>query len=399
MIEIGRELGDIQGVSKTTLKNFSDQGIKTVADLQQQTRSPKERELLAPKLGVELKILYFWAKQADLMRIKSIDASASQLIASAGIRNVTELAVADTQILKKRGDAAFNSEGAVYEKNITVAELEAWKGEAYGLVGELINDEDDEPLETLFASAAIRLTSSMPKSVLSAMELKLRDNAKTILVREELKQVKTLDRAIHLADLASPKAVEGGFFFSMSDLIAEIARGVSKAQLELDKTSLAIQNQIEADETLRNYGLSATWYAMPETSFTLKVDYAVIDEKTKEGTHNLPGNLRVAPVNATYQNYFKSTSTVDSTLNFKIVPVPPPVMYTEPITVPDLIDLSLEEAKERIRDARLCVGVLELIKGVPDNGKDTQVIAQSKDAGTEIRINDFISVAYYKKEG
>jgi len=399
VIKIGRELGDIQGVHKTALKNLGDQGIKTVADLQKKTRTPEDREQLAPLLSVDVRLLYIWAKQADLMRLKSIEADASLLIVNSGIRNVTEIAVAETLLLKQQIDFVFNSDSDIYKKNISTAELEAWKKEAYGLEGEMINDVDDKPLEKLFPLSAIRISSTMAKSVISAAELKIVDNAKTMLLREELRRAKDLDQLIRFKDLKQPQAAEGGFFFGLSDLIAEIARGVSKAQLELDKSSLAIQNHIEEDETLRNYGLSATWYALPETTFSLKVDYAVVEEKTKEGKENFPGNLRVAPVNATYQNYFKSTSNVDSLLNFKIVPVPPPVLYTEPITVPNLLGLSLEEASERIAGSRLRLGVQELIKGEPDNGKDTQVIAQSKDADTEIRINDIISVAYYKKEG
>jgi len=154
-------------------------------------------------------------------------------------------------------------------------------------------------------------------------------------------------------------------------------------------------------------GLSATWYVLPETTFQMTVDYSVVMEETEQGTEdgtnksstNLVNSLRVAPINAKYQNYFKTSTNIESELNFKIIPVPPPTRFTEPVLVPDLMDLSLEEAKERIKESRLSVGVLELNEDVePDNGKETQVIAQSKKAGTEVLINDLISVAYARRD-
>ncbi|MDR0490899.1 MAG: DUF4332 domain-containing protein [Oscillospiraceae bacterium] len=393
MTEIGRELGDIRGTTRTSLKLLGDQDIQTIADLQQKTRSPADRELLSQKIGINLETMYTWAKQADLMRIKGIDTSASALLVMSGIRSMADLVAADTQILSQQIAIVFENDSAEYERNISIEELEAWKQEASGLENEMIIDPDDEPLEF-----DPRISSAVAKGVLPKVEIEARAIARATIRREEARRAAELDKSIGFADLEQPKTTEGGFFFGLSELIAEIARGVGKAQFELDKSSLAMQNFIDADETLSNYGFSATWYALPETSFSLKVDYAVVNEKTEDGKKNLPGSLRIAPVNAAYQSYFKSTSTIESEMNLKIVPVPPPVMITEPVLVPDLLDLTLEEAKERIREARLSVGIQELINGTPGNGKDTQVIAQSKDAGTEVRVNDLISVAYYKKE-
>lgn len=391
VIKIDKDLLPIRGISVAIVGRLAEQGILTVEDLRQNTRNPTDRKLLAKKTGVNLKSLYIWAKQADLMRVNDIDAVAADLLVKSGVRNAADLAAANAQNLKQLVDISFNNDNIAYKKTISLANIEAWKKEAAGLKDEMENDPEDAPFGLLFVKN---------DSVSPAVKQELRDILRKDLILAEKAQAKELNKTINFASLAQPKTVEGGFFFGLSELIAEIGRGVATAQHELDKSSLAIQNYIDADEILSNYGLTATWYVLPETSFQIKADYAVVKEETEDGTvRSLSNSLRVAPVNAKYKNYFKSTSNIESELNFKIVPVPPPVRVTEPVLVPDLLDLSVEEAQELIKSSRLCVGLLELAKGEPDNGKDSQVVAQSKDAGTEAKVNDIISLAYYKKEG
>jgi len=391
VIKIDKDLLPIRGISVAIVGRLAEQGIFTVEDLRQNTRNPTDRKLLAKKTGVNLKSLYIWAKQADLMRVNDIDAVAADLLVKSGVRNAADLAAANAQNLKQLVDISFNNDNIAYKKTISLANIEAWKKEAAGLKDEMENDPEDAPFGLLFVKN---------DSVSPAVKQELRDILRKDLILAEKAQAKELNKTINFASLAQPKTVEGGFFFGLSELIAEIGRGVATAQHELDKSSLAIQNYIDADEILSNYGLTATWYVLPETSFQIKADYAVVKEETEDGTvRSLSNSLRVAPVNAKYKNYFKSTSNIESELNFKIVPVPPPVRVTEPVLVPDLLDLSVEEAQELIKSSRLCVGLLELAKGEPDNGKDSQVVAQSKDAGTEAKVNDIISLAYYKKEG
>ena len=406
MVNIDKNLTTIRGIGKAIAGYLAEQGIYTVADLQRNTCTPEARELLSKKIGVSTKNLYFWAKQADLMRVKDIDAVASELIVKSGVRNVAEFAAADLRILKRLIDITFENDSVNYKKNISVDDLETWKKEASGLKNEMVNDPDDKPLELLFASAGS--SRRTPADITTEARLSLQASAKEALILAEKNKAGelVLSKTIIFEKLERPVAREGGFYFGLAELIAEVGRGVAKAQHELDKSSIAIQDFIDSQETLRNYGLISTWYVLPETTFKMKVDYAVVKEETEEGEKSsasalparLVNSLRIAPVNAKYQNYFKSTTSIESELTFKIIPVPPPTRFTEPILVPDLIGLSIEEAQERIRGSRLSVGVLELVKDAkPDNGKATQVVAQSKDAGTEVLVNDAISFAYVKE--
>ena len=405
---IDKDLTSIRGISAATVARLAQQGIYTVSDLQQKTRLPEDRAFLSLKISINLKTLYVWAKQADLMRIDDINGVISELLVTSGIRNVVDLADADTQILKQLVDISFNNSNIGYTNRISVTDLEVWKKKAAELGRELENDPDDKPLAILFSN----LPSVNRKLTLEDLTLDLKDKVlieakENVILAEANNSKEFLNNSIQFERLEKPAVREGGFYFGLAEMIAEIGRGVAKAQHELDKSSIAIQNYIDSQETLSNYGLSATWYVLPETSFQMKVDYAVVKEESEEGekpgadntSQNLINSLRVAPVNAKYQNYFKSSANVESELNFKIVPVPPPVRFTEHITVPDLIGLSVDEAQERIKASRLRVGVLKLIEDVePDNDKDTQVIAQSKEAGTGVLVNDVISLAFARRD-
>ncbi|MCL2549617.1 MAG: DUF4332 domain-containing protein [Methanimicrococcus sp.] len=371
------------------------QEIYTVEDLRKKTRTGNDRESLSVKISVNVRTVYIWAKQADLMRIGEIDAVYSRILVESGVRHVEDLAAANPRVLLQ----LFESSTISYQRPVSSAILEAWKKEAAELKNELETEKGDPPLDLLF------------KHSLSRRELLLaeRDAINQQFLLAEEQNANNADRqagAIN-SGLLRPKTVGGGFYFGLGEMIAEMGRGVAQAQHELDMSSLAVQQYIDADENLSQYGLSSTWYALPETTFTIKVDYAIVKEETEEGETQNDGTpakeilntMRIAPINAKYQNYFKSTTSIESELKFKIVPVPPPAKVNDTVIVPDLSDLSVEEAKEVIIASLLRVGALERVEGPTDNDKDTQVFMQSKEAGTEAKRNDIISIAYYEAAG
>ena len=358
--------------------------------MQQRTRTIEDRDFLSKFIQIGLRYIYIWAKQADLMRVREIDATDSLILVESGVRHVADLAASNTKVLMQ----LFESSTTAPKRPVSIDMLEAWKKEASELENELETDLVDLPLDLLFKKQRRELLGS-----------------EIIAIEEKFAEAET-QKAEELTDVLNnnplrPKAVGGGFYFGLGEMIAEMSRGVAQAQHELDMSALAIQQYIDADESLRNYGLSATWYALPETTFTIKVDYAVVKEETQEGetqsgesnvkpSRGFLNTMRIAPINAKYQNYFKSTASIESELKFKIVPVPPPTRLNDLILVPDFLGLSVEEATDFIKASLLRVGVLERVEGTPENGKDSQVILQSKDAGTTARVNDIISIAYYE---
>ena len=392
-----KSLKAIRGIDKAIIARLAEQEIYTVMDLHQNTLTPAARESLASSIKVNAKSLYVWSKQADLMRVDDIDEVASEILVKSGIRNVVDLATANTQILFQLIDVITKNDNIAYKKAILATDLQTWQKTASIMEPHLVNNSDDKAPDVLF-------TAMIPESRSASVKLDYATLAARLSGSDATTENMTVTKLFAMKDalrfpaLEGPKTKEGGFFFGLSEMMIEIGRGVAKAQHELDMSSIEIQKYIDAHEDLRNYGLSATWYAMPDTSFQMKVDYTVVLEDTEEGTRStsssVPARLRIAPLNAKYQNYFKRSTSMESELNLKIVPVPPPTRFTESVFVPDLIGLTLADARQLISDARLLVGELISINESTSNGQKTQVVSQSKEPGTETVANDAIGIAF-----
>lgn len=106
--------------------------------------------------------------------------------------------------------------------------------------------------------------------------------------------------------------------------IQTVARGVAEAQKALDKTSIAMQKEIDADSELAELGLMATWFQLPEIDFEMKITFSI---------HEKGGGQRglfLAHYNASYKNRFSHEVNGTSSLKLKIRPVPAPVTLTGP---------------------------------------------------------------------
>jgi len=110
------------------------------------------------------------------------------------------------------------------------------------------------------------------------------------------------------------------------------------------------QKEILEDETLSGYGMSATWYVMPEAEFTMKLELGVAKEENLEV--NLDGKVVMnsktkvvaALSNATYNSLYNLHSKQESTLRVKFVPVPMPAV----VIVPEVTGLSLTAARKAL---------------------------------------------------
>lgn len=124
----------------------------------------------------------------------------------------------------------------------------------------------------------------------------------------------------------------------MEELITALGRGVGAAQAALDRHSIEIQQLIDADPVLGQYGLQASWYQIPTTQLELKVAVAMEQRSTRQSAappaaavavgdgelaQSLP-KLWLQPVNARYSNQFGFNVSASSTVALTIVPVPPP---------------------------------------------------------------------------
>ena len=131
----------------------------------------------------------------------------------------------------------------------------------------------------------------------------------------------------------------------MEELLTALGRGVGAAQAALDRHSIEIQELIDSDPVLGQYGLQASWYQIPSTQLELKIAIALQQPPAPAGTlpHPLPHTLSpiedlqlarplprlwAQPVNARYANQFGFSTTASSTVSLTIVPVPPPAAVT-----------------------------------------------------------------------
>jgi predicted flap endonuclease-1-like 5' DNA nuclease len=354
-------LMSLKGISNKTAKKLEEQGIKTVPELLEKASTPQVREALSATLGVDRKVLNSWVKQAELLSIPGIDSIDADLLNKAGIRNVEDLANANTQTLQKMIKTyTYNNPGA--EKRApAIEQLDQWKKAAKDIDKKLVNDPDDEPLDFLLKTA----------------------------------EENTLDQNDYIE---APDV----FFEDMADMIINLGKGIAEAQHALDMNAVRTQEEINDDEVIRSTGIMATWYAIPEATFNLKMNYAVVNEQsassgTTEGKKPLSKRIVISPMNAKYQNYFKVNESMQSELNLKFVPVPPPTRLSQVNYAPDLIGKTLEEAKKSIAEAGLVLSNVTVTEGIPSDNRDTQVVEQSLLPGNETRFNDKLSLKIYKK--
>lgn len=129
----------------------------------------------------------------------------------------------------------------------------------------------------------------------------------------------------------------------MEELITALGRGVGAAQAALDRHSIEIQQLIDTDPVLGQYGLQASWYQIPATQLELKMAVSM-QEPAERAVPALPRTLTaitdlelarplprlwLQPVNARYANQFGFQLSASSTVSLTIVPVPPPAALTQ----------------------------------------------------------------------
>jgi len=234
--------------------------IKTIKELSEATRTASARATLAEKTNLPLAQVAQMASQAELMRVRGMTKDEAYDLIGAGIYSVDQMKkMATKEILAK----------VICENPIS---------------------KMSETRITQLKEAKVR--------------------------QENLFEDAKLIKELVIAENSAPSV-----YSDLSDMITELGKGIAQAQRAMDESSIEMQNKILENDELYAMGLQATWYAMPETEFTLKMDYAVSQEKLINGKTRFAG-VKVAPSNATFQNLYKTDKREESTLKLKIVPIP-----------------------------------------------------------------------------
>lgn len=206
------------------------------------------------------------------MKVNGITANDAALLVACGIRDIDDLKDSDAVSLLSF-IRTMVSKTADPRRGPSLKDISTWKENSKDIVSKFKRNDDDERNEYILLAKKYKPIITDPKN----------GNNKEKPVEE------------------------GGFFSDFTEIITQIGAGIAGAQHELDLSSIDIQNAILEDEELAAYGLNATWYAMPEINFNLKMEYMMSEEASESGSGAVRRKLLISPSNAKYNNFFTSS--------------------------------------------------------------------------------------------
>lgn len=348
------DIKTVKGITTKAAEKLAEAKIDTLESFRAATRTASKRTELSKKTGISYGQLYSLSKQAELLGIGGMTGENAETLVRAGIRSISDLSGALTSSIGTFLRTMERS-GALKQSGPEASELELLKAAAKKVKSKFEPDKDD-------------LTNPY-------------------IEFEKERKVTFPEGAVPRG--GGEEAI--GFFSGIKDIMVDIGEGIAKAQHALDLSSMDIQNSILDDPELAAYGFNASWYTIPEATFTLKMEYAVTEEKSSSGTSTVRRFL-VSPSNARYNNYFKSQESASSTISMRFVPIPPPDRFTDRIAMPDLLGMEHDEALEELRLLRIPLGNVDSLVGTTSSGKATEVTWQSVDAGKILKIGEKVSL-------
>ena len=340
---MGDSLIPVKGIGVAMEAKLIEQGIPDIPAFLEKAATPELRSALSLKIKVNEKSIYYWVKQAELMRVEGVNADISDLLVKIGVRDVEDLSRLNSEMALPLMRNLSDSSSLSIKDFPTVEKLAVWKNRAV-LLTPLIKRDPDEPTPVV------------------------------VLAPPALKPVED--------DSTAVQAINEEYFFDMGDVISSVGRGIAEAQHALDVSAIITQQQINEDEELKAWGISAQWYTIPEATVNLKMNYQFTKERVEEGTIEAQKKMRllVSPINATYTNTFKVSESLQSELNLKFLPIPAPTRWTEQLRVPDFSGRTLDEAKELIAAIGMIIGNIVIEEGVAEN--EGVVVSQSPPDGS-----------------
>ena len=327
--------------------------ISNIYDLAANTNERKERSALSKDLDVPQHTLYYYSKLANLLQC-DMSLEEAKFLVETGVRCINDIFYLNC------------------EKYLAYVE-------EYGFT--MASRTVDKALVTEWISTA----RMMPYRDFECDESDQQNQSYTY--HEETTKVRKASTSMGV---------------DLRDIISELGAGLADAQKALDMNSIAVQKEILSDPELRGYGLNATWYTIPETTFSLKMTYHF----SEESAESLSGTglnesltpaksrlrMRIVPSNATINNTYKSSGDQESTVTLRFVPIPPPEGTTDRIQMPELVGKSVDEAIATLNEMNLEYELVR-VKGEPKNGSHTEVLRQSLSTGATITDASLLDVA------
>lgn len=320
--------------------------ISDIYDLAVYTNEIEERSTLAKQLNCPKHILYYYAKLANLLQCPNMELRHAEFLVKTGVRCMEDLYYLDTdKYLAYIKEYGYSMEGIAIDDKL----VNSWIEEAIYINSLSFQCEASDPQNTAYTFHEVHESARQPSTTMGV---------------------------------------------DLKDIISGLGAGLADAQKALDMNSIAVQQEILSDPRLSAYGLNATWYTIPETTFSLKMTYSFSNDETDTVSGELTDNamivskpklkMNVIPSNATHSSIYKNSGVQESTLTLRFLPIPPPEGITDRVLMPNLLGLTVDEAIERLADLGL---EYELVRtaGKARLGQDTEVVRQSISAGAGLK--------------
>ncbi len=126
------KLTEVEGIGEGYASKLIDAGCATQEQLLEDCGQPKGRKALAEKSGISEKLILKWTNRADLARIKGVGGEYADLLESAGVDTVPELAQRNAANLHARM-VEVNEEKNLVRTLPTSSKVEDWVKQAKDL--------------------------------------------------------------------------------------------------------------------------------------------------------------------------------------------------------------------------------------------------------------------------
>ncbi len=127
-------LESIEGIGPANAKKLRAAGVKSTASLLKSGGTKKGRKEIAAASGINEKSVLEWVNRADLMRVRGVSTQYSDLLESAGVDTVKELAKRRpdnlTAKMKEMNDAAMAKGHSIVRRPPSQLEVEKWVAHA-----------------------------------------------------------------------------------------------------------------------------------------------------------------------------------------------------------------------------------------------------------------------------
>ncbi len=122
-------LSGIEGIGQLYAVKLEQVGVHSVEQLLDAGSNKKGRQSLAEEAGIREELIFHWVTRADLSRVKGVNTQFVNLLESAGVGTVPELALRNPMYLESRMYKV--NEQKHFVRNIpTMSQVEDWVTQA-----------------------------------------------------------------------------------------------------------------------------------------------------------------------------------------------------------------------------------------------------------------------------